>query len=94
MTATFHYVPRDQLVEPPASGFVKVMRDRFWIVRPTDGALLFWRGPREKGIGAPQCNANRAIVERIARGEAWPSDTRIDQLPIVFVPVRIEDFQQ
>lgn len=94
MTAMFHYVPRAQLVEPPASGFVNVMRDRFWIVRETDGALLFWRGPRVTGIGSPQCNRVKAIVERIASGEAWPRDTRIEQVPIVFVPVSLEDYER
>lgn len=88
----FHFMPRDTLVDRP-TGMVQVMRDQHWVTRTIDGALLFYRRPAEKGVGTPQCNAVGAIAERLYRLAGYPSDTRIEQIPVVFVPIRIEDYQ-
>jgi len=52
----------------------------WWLV-DDDGNPLF-----HSKYNSPQCNANKKIVDRLANGR------RVQQLPVVYVPVRFQDY--
>lgn len=61
-------------------GMFKIITDAWWCV-DGDGNPLFYSKHNH-----PQCNQNKAITERLANGR------EIRQLPVVYVPLRIQDY--
>lgn len=72
------------VVDP--SGIVQVFCDYWWICAEGDPkrAMFYTRG---RGVGSPQCNANKAIMETLATPlRAYGAAVEIIQIPLAFVP--------
>ena len=57
----FKKVPLAELVSPEKAGPLWPMKDRWWAVTEDGCALIY----THRGANSPQCNVNRAIVERM-----------------------------
>lgn len=85
-----------KVFEIPDAPFVQVLKDRWWIVDER-GRVVFWM-TRDRGKVRlyPQCNINRAITERFLNRIQKEFDDvgtlRVEQRPVGFVPVRLEDY--
>ena len=66
--------------DKPRSGMFSIFIDAWWCV-DADGNPLFY-----SKHNYPQCNSNRSIAERLAKGFA------VKQLPVVYVPVNVHDY--
>lgn len=85
--------PIDQMTDPRGKGTVQIYEDRWWAVSERDE--LYFYGTEHSPWGSPQCNGNRAITERVAndglvkeRGDF----KEVRFLPLVFVPINVNDF--
>lgn len=61
----------------PREGVFRIIVDAWWCV-DDDGNPLFY-----SKADCPQCNQNKEIVDRLARGRS------VKQLQVVYVPVRV-----
>ena len=61
-------------------GMFNIIVDAWWCVDDEGNPLFYDK------YNHPQCNQNLAITERLARGRA------VKQIPVVYVPVRIQDY--
>lgn len=57
----FKKVPIAVITSPDKSGFLRVIKDHWWAVTADDCVLFY----THLGSNSPQCNVNRAIVERV-----------------------------
>ncbi len=86
------FLPMPQALAGPPHGFVLVYSCRWWLVCPERG-LRFYNPMktsgrrRERGLGSPQCNSSRSVVESFAK----PSD-EIIYIERVFFPVNLDDW--
>ena len=60
-TSHFKKVPLAEITSPEKSGPLWTYKDHWWAVT-ADGCVLIYT---RRGANSPQCNTNRAIVERI-----------------------------
>lgn len=74
---TYHTIPD---WDKPRGGLFTIIQDEWWRV-DEDGNPLFY-----SKNNYPQCNSNRSITERLAKGG------NIKQLPFVYVPLKINDY--
>jgi hypothetical protein len=75
-------VPIADLASPKGGGLHMVYRDSWWAIDAENRAFFFRKT-------SPQCNANRAIVERL---KTHPDMTGVVQLPLAMWPVNISDY--
>lgn len=66
--------------DQPKSGMFEIVINAWWCV-DADGNPLFY-----SKNNYPQYNENQSIAERLSRGHD------VKQLPIVYVPIRIQDY--
>ena len=76
----FIKMPVEDLTTPAAGRIV--YGASYWIVT-ADNNVLFY-----KGYYSPQCNSNKAIVERFSR----PADSSIVFIPIAYLPHNCHDY--
>lgn len=57
----FKKVPLAEITSPEKPGPLWPLKDRWWAVTQDDCVLIYVH----RGSNSPQCNANRAIVERM-----------------------------
>lgn len=69
--------------DKPRDGLFQIITECWWVV-DDDGNPLVWTP-----ANSPQCNENRAIAERIAKGRG----RQVKQLPVVYMPVKPSDFE-
>lgn len=80
----------------PREGVFEHYVDYFWLVHPEKG-LAFWNpkskvtGKRGRRFGSPQCNSSKDIAYMVAKKTKWPHEVR--QIPLVFVPIDIREYQ-
>jgi hypothetical protein len=74
----------------PTTGQANVYVDFYWAHMPGKGLMFYKHGPRVRGMGSPQCNSDRRIVERIM-GDRFP-EMEILQLPVVYLPHECEPY--
>ena len=60
----------------PQAGFLRCMTDHWWAVTANDEVLFY-----KKIFQSPQCNLNKAIVERLC-----PKGTTPRFVPVAFIP--------
>ena len=77
----FRALPRD-VATTPRDG--DVYCNRWWATTPE--GLLFYQGRGMRGW-APQCNHNRAVVDRLARNKDDPlfPDLTVEFFPVVYL---------
>lgn len=66
--------------DKPRGGMFTIIQDAWWCVDESGNPLFY--GKRNH----PQCNQNPEITKRLARGRDFK------QLPLVYVPLRIQDY--
>jgi hypothetical protein len=83
------FLPIPLAVAGPSHGFVQVMSGRWWCVHPEKGLRFYNPGGRNgyKGIGAPQCNSDKRIMDRLCHTE-----DALVYLERVFVPIQQGDY--
>ena len=87
------FLPLPRALAGPASGFVQVYSGRWWLVCPRRG-LRFYNpvhrhGRRNgRGLGSPQCNTSRQIMERAPR-----RGDNLLYIERVFVPIDLADWR-
>jgi len=84
--AVEHFVIRDVT---EARGTVRVLRNHWWWCVGSDPRkAIFYIGKTKRfRVGAPQCNSNRYIAERVTN----PIDgAALCQLPVAFVPLEAD----
>ena len=57
----FKKVPVAEITSAEKPGPLRVIRDHWWAVTSDDCVLIY----THRGSNSPQCNTNRAIVERV-----------------------------
>jgi len=70
------------LIAPKQSGMHMVYRDSWWAVDAENRVFFYKRV-------SPQCNSNRAIVERL---KTHPDMVGVVQIPLAMWPVSISDY--
>ena len=86
----WRFLPEEKAITPPEYGFCQIIRNHWWNVCPERGLIFFWsRGV--KGLGTPQCNRDEALMKRL--GTTIPNSI-IKQIPLVFVPINLSDYDQ
>lgn len=87
----FRKVPMAEATEP-RSGSVEVYRDYWWFVTEDDCLLFYTRGIR-RYFGSPQCNSQEGTARVLNDRSGYPMPTTVQQIPLVFVPHRCEDYR-
>lgn len=64
----------------PKNGMFNIVINHYWLVDDNDNPLF------DGKYNSPQCNENRSIVERFSK------EYKILQLPIVYIPLKIQDY--
>lgn len=81
------YVTRNAR-ETPKAGFVRIVRDCWWVCLKGDpDALLFYQPKRGAKFGYPQCNKAKSLAASLA-----PKNTDVVFVPLAFVPVDLKDY--
>lgn len=75
-------IPVADLEEPKQGGLHMVYRNSWWAVDVENRVFFFKRS-------SPQCNSNRAIVERL---KTHPDMVGVVQIPLAMWPVSINDY--
>ena len=57
----FKKVPLAEITSPEKVGYLRVIKDHWWVVTEDDCVLIYTHGD----VNTPQCNVNRAIAERV-----------------------------
>ena len=68
------FVPVDELTTPKSG--MTCMTDRYWVVHPEHGALIYKRY-------SPQCNIDRRLPERLVAGR-YPG-CHVELIPVAFI---------
>ena len=83
------FLAEEQLLE--AKGHCDVLKNKWWVVHPDKGLTFYSRRGSLKG-SSPQCNSSRSVATTLAtRMYPWAI---IKQIPIVLVPIDLDDFQE
>ncbi len=64
----------------PQSGLFDIIINAWWLVDDEGNPLIYTKS------NSCQCNKNKSIAERFAKGR------KIQQIPIVYVPININDY--
>ncbi len=66
-------------------GFLRVIKDHWWAVTEDDCVLIY----THRGCNTPQCNVNRAIVERVLCPQLQHG---VKFLPFAYLPIDPRDY--
>lgn len=78
-------MPLAELTNPHKHGPLMTYQDHWWALDEQDNVLFF------KTFTSPQCNANRALIERICQGQD-SGYVRAVLVPWGFVKFNISDY--
>jgi hypothetical protein len=81
----FKKVPLAEITSPEKSGFLRVIKDHWWAVTSDDCVLIY----THRGSNSPQCNVNRAIVERVLCPQL---QTGVKFLPFAYLKIDPRDY--
>jgi hypothetical protein len=87
---TMRTFPIEKMTDPHGRRLVQVYEDYWWVVNENDE--LYFYGTQRSPYLSPQCNMNRSIAEKLATSVSYESVKEVRQIPLVFVPVRINDY--
>lgn len=73
----------------PKDGLVHCHVDCWWIV--IDECLVFYKPPRWRGAGTPQCNANEEITRKIG-AKLYPG-AEVRKIPVVYIEAEPAEFE-
>ena len=81
-------VPLAELVSAEKDGPLMVYRDSWWVTT-TDGCALLFKGK------SPQCNRNRAIIDRVLSepADGKPELSAPTFLPFAYLRFNMSDYQ-
>ncbi len=88
----FVYMKQEDVLT--SSGFCNILKDRWFLIHPDTGDLIFWQPEKKrqgKLIGAsPQCNTNRSFLEQIKeKSYPWASIKFFER---VACPIDLKDY--
>ena len=81
----FRKVPVSEITSPEKSGPLWTYRDHWWAVTEDECVLIY----AHRGSNSPQCNTNRAIVER-RLGYPMPTTARL--LPWAYLQFSLSEY--
>ena len=81
---TYIYVPKSTLILPVSSGFFKVYKDYWWLVKDQD--LVFY-----EDLNYPQANSRKEMLVYLGSKLKTPH-TAIEQIPFVYTPLNLKDY--
>jgi hypothetical protein len=81
----FTKVPLAEITSAEKKGFLRVINDHWWAVTEDDCVLIY----THRGSKSPQCNVNRAIVERVLCPDLQKS---VKFLPYAYLPIDPRDY--
>ena len=81
----FKKVPLAEITSPEKAGPLWPYKDHWWAVTE-DGCVLIYK---HRGSNSPQCNTNRAIVERHLN---YPEPTTAKFLPWAYLQFSISEY--
>lgn len=87
------YMKQDEILN--SKGFCNILADRWFVVHPETGDLIFWQSIKKregKLEGAsPQCNSSKNVAEYIhSRMFPW---AKIEFFERVAQPIELKDYQ-
>ena len=82
----FKKVPLSEIQSAEKSGPLWPYKDHWWAVTADDSVLIY----KHRGSNSPQCNVNRAIVERHLQ---YPEPTRAVLLPWAYLQFSMSEFE-
>lgn len=74
----------------PKTGTFTVYCDYWWPV--SEDNKIFFFGSSRSPYQSPQCNANKAVLEKIYPNSLIDEPVRHAQLPVIYVPVNWSDY--
>ena len=80
MAVEYHTIPG---WDKPRGGMFNIIQDSWWCVDDGGNPLFYSKHNH------PQCNDVQEIADRIAKARGC----KVKQLPFVYVPLRIQDYQ-
>ena len=87
------YMKRDEVMK--ATGFCNILADRWFVVHPETGDLIFWQSIKKregKLEGAsPQCNTSKTVAEYI-HSKMFPW-AKLEFFERVAQPIELKDYQ-
>lgn len=83
--ARFKKVPVAEIISPEKKGPLWPYKDYWWAVTEDDCVLIYMH----RGANSPQCNTNRAIVERVLHA-GMPTTPKF--LPWAYLPFSIDEY--
>jgi len=91
----FVFIPIEEATNPTKGTYFQRFENYWWVVEAGGKGLAFYNpknrsGRRQRFVGAPQCNQNEHIAERVAR--SMPFHYTINLIPVVWVPIDIYEF--
>lgn len=81
----FKKVPVAEITSPEKRGPLWPYKDYWWAVTADDCVLIY----THRGANSPQCNTNRAIVERHLN---YPEPTTAKLLPWAYLPFSLSEY--
>lgn len=82
----FKKVPVAEITSPQKAGPLWPYKDHWWAVTDDDCVLIYVH----RGSNSPQCNTNRAIVERLMTSYAEPTAPRL--LPWAYLKFSLDEY--
>jgi len=83
----FEWRPAIDILDP--HGIVQTIRNHWWLV-DREGRVCFYKHPKERGWGSPQCSTSRTIAEQFLR--RTPGAVALQRYPLAFVSVDPRDY--
>lgn len=84
------YVPLAEACAPP-KGFIEHFKDKWWIVHPERGVVMWRVGNKARNMTAPQFNSSEEIA-RLVQQKMYPW-AEVRQIPSVFKKVDPKDWR-
>ena len=87
------FMKQDEILN--SKGFCNILADRWFMVHPDTGDLIFWQTEKKRAGSlkgaSPQCNGTKSVAEHVQRTMfPW---AKIEFFERVAVPIELKDYQ-